>query len=86
MSLIHREKGPAMVIASRSVHVDASGNECSELDPRVAMMVVAQGCAIDEATAARYGLIPDLEGDPDPGEPLPDDRPTKPAKGKKGQK
>lgn len=47
-----------LVIASRSVHVDAEGNECSDLNPRVVMMVVAKGCPIDEETAKRYGLIP----------------------------
>lgn len=49
-----------MVRASRSVHVDAQGNECSELDPRVVRMIVAQGCEIDEATARAFGLIPAL--------------------------
>lgn len=52
-----------MVKASRSVHIDAEGHECSELDPRVVRMVVAKGCEIDEATAARYGLIPALSMD-----------------------
>ena len=47
-----------MIIASRSVHVDKDGVECSDIDPRVATMIVARGCPIDEVTAARYDLLP----------------------------
>lgn len=73
-----------MIRASRSVHITADGSECSELDPRVVRMIVAQGCEIDEATARHYGLIPALAMDGQADTSLPPA--PAPKRGKKAEK
>jgi len=56
---LRRPPSGAMYVSPERICVSADGELCDEADPRAVRLLVAKGCEIPAAEAAKYGLIAD---------------------------